>query len=134
MNEGSLNIDELKNYWIAEAEEALQIARHLIEKNDYSYALFFGHLAIEKIFKALYIVNKKEHAPPLHNLLRLAKEAGLDPDESKTDSLLRITAFNIEARYPDLKRTFRKKCTFEFTNNQMDIIKEIFQWAKSRLP
>ena len=134
MNEVNLNAAELKNYWITEADEALQIAQHLIEKNDYSYALFFGHLAIEKIFKALYIVNKKEHAPPLHNLLRLAKEAGLDPDESKTDSLLRITAFNIEARYPDLKRTFRKKCTFEFTNNQMDLIKEIFQWAKSRLP
>ena len=35
MNEGNLNVEELKKYWIAEAEEALQIAQHLIEKNDY---------------------------------------------------------------------------------------------------
>lgn len=134
MNEGNLNVAELKKYWIAEAEEALQIAQHLIEKNDYSYALFFGHLAVEKILKALYVVHQGEHAPPLHNLLRLAKKAGLEPDEAKIDGLIRITAFNIEARYPDLKRAFRKKCTAEFTNNQMNIIKEIFQWVKSQLP
>ena len=134
MNEGNLNVAELKKYWIVEAEEALQIAQHLIEKNDYSYALFFGHLAVEKILKALYVVHQGEHAPPLHNLLRLAKKAGLEPDEAKIDGLIRITAFNIEARYPDLKRAFRKKCTAEFTNNQMNIIKEIFQWVKSQLP
>ena len=82
----------------------------------------------------LNVVHQGEHAPPLHNLLRLAKKAGLEFDEAKIDGLIRITAFNIEARYPDLKRAFRKKCTAEFTNNQMNIIKEIFQWVKSQLP
>jgi hypothetical protein len=39
-------------YWAMDAEEALQIADHLIEKSDFSYALFFGHIAIEKILKS----------------------------------------------------------------------------------
>ena len=43
-----MNQKEIKNYWVSEAEESLGVARHLFEKEDYSYALFFGHLAIEK--------------------------------------------------------------------------------------
>ncbi|GAG12465.1 unnamed protein product [marine sediment metagenome] len=52
----------------------------------------------------MYRVHHGEHAPLIHNLLRLAKTAGLNPDEAKVDALIRITAFNIEARYPDVKR------------------------------
>ena len=50
-------------------------------KADYSYALFFGHLALEKLLKALYVFKQEHHAPPLHNLLRLARAAELEIDE-----------------------------------------------------
>jgi HEPN domain-containing protein len=91
-------------------------------------------MATEKILKSLYVSEYKEHAPPLHNLVRLAKEAGLEPDEHQIDALIRITTYNIEARYPDIKSAFRKKCTSEFTMKEMNIIKEVFGWIKSRLP
>jgi HEPN domain-containing protein len=134
MDEKQLNFRSLKEFWLTEAEEALLVAEHLVEKGDFSYSLFFGHLAVEKLLKALYVVRCKEHAPLVHNLLRLAKSAGLKPDSIKSEALIKITAFNIESRYPDVKRAFRKKCTAEFTRNQMQIIKEIFQWLKSLLP
>jgi len=134
MDERMLDVEEIKAYWFAEAQEALEVADHLMEKGDYSYALFFGHLAVEKLLKALYVVRRREHAPPVHNLFRLATAAGLEPDEVKVDALIRITAFNIEARYPDVKRAFRKKCTAEFTSREMQLIKEVFQWLRSLLP
>ncbi|MFH1992493.1 MAG: HEPN domain-containing protein [Pseudomonadota bacterium] len=127
-----MDIKEIESFWIAEAEEALQVADHLMEKNDYSYALFFGHLAIEKLLKALYIVKQKDHAPPIHNLLRLAKLAGITVPEDKIDALIEISAFNIESRYPDIKRTFRKKCNSEYAENQIRVIKEIFQWLQEQ--
>ncbi len=133
MSEKKLDIPEIKSYWISEAEEALTVAEHLFEKKDYSYALFFGHLAIEKIIKALYVDHKKEHAPPIHNLQRLARLAEVSLDEEKNETLLVISTFNIEARYPDLKRSFRKKCTKEYTRHQMQVIKETFQWLKGML-
>lgn len=43
-----MDIKVVESFWVAEAIEALQVADHLIEKEDYSYAFFFGHLAIEK--------------------------------------------------------------------------------------
>lgn len=63
-------------YWFVEAEEALTVADHLFERNDYSYALFSGHLAVEKELKGLHAIRQGRHAPPIHNLLRLAKAAG----------------------------------------------------------
>ena len=133
MSEKKLDIPEIKSYWISEAEEALTVAEHLFDNKDYSYALFFGHLAIEKIIKALYVDHKKEHAPPIHNLQRLARLAEVSLDEEKNETLILISSFNIEARYPDLKRSFRKKCTKEYTGQQMQAIKETFQWLKEML-
>ncbi len=133
MTEKELDIENIKLYWISEAEEALNVAGHLFETKDYSYALFFGHLALEKMLKALYVNNSKEHAPPIHNLQRLAKLAGLSLDEDKIEKLILISSFNIEARYPDIKRSFREKCTKEFTINQMRIIKEIYKWLKKMI-
>jgi len=63
-----MDIEKVKEYWVQEADEALQVAWHLFEKKDYSYALFFGHLAVEKIFKAIYVVKKGEQSPYIHNL------------------------------------------------------------------
>jgi len=133
MTKEKLNIPTVRSYWVKEAEEALTVAEHLFEKKDYSYALFFGHLAAEKMLKALYVDKLKEHAPPTHNLQRLAREAGLSVDEEKNQRLLLITSFNIEARYPDIKRSFRKKCTAEYTREQMQIIRETFQWLKEMM-
>ena len=134
MESEEFDVERVKTYWLTEAEEALQVADHLVEKTDYSYALFFGHLAIEKVLKALYVAKFQDHAPPIHNLLRLARAAGLELDETQTDALITITAFNIEARYPDVKRAFRQRCTAEYTERQMVVIEELYEWLRSRMP
>ena len=135
MNNGPPEFDteRVATYWLTEAEEAFQVAEHLVEKGDNSYALFFGHLAVEKILKAIYAQRLHNHAPLIHNLLRLARLSGLEPGETHTEALLTITAFNIEARYPDLKREFRHKCTFQYATEQMAAIREVLAWLKSHL-
>lgn len=132
-NTSKFDTERVMTYWLTEADEALQVAEHLVDKGDYSYALFFGHLAVEKTLKALYTYRHQEHAPLIHNLLRLARLSGLHPNDTQTEALLTITAVNIEARYPDLRRTFRAKCTADFTRRQMTSIQEVLQWLKSQL-
>jgi HEPN domain-containing protein len=124
---------EIIEFWSSEAREALQVAEHLFEKEDYSYALFFGHLAIEKIIKAVLVKKTGQTAPRSHNLLRLAKAAGLEISQEQQHHLIRITAFNLEARYPDYKGGFRTKCTASFTAGELEKIKEVFAWLKSML-
>ena len=132
MDNDAFNSASVVDYWLTEAAEALQVADHLFEKRDFSYALFFGHLAIEKALKAMYVAKMKKHAPPIHNLLRLANGAGIQLDDERQNQLIVITTFNIEARYPDMKRAFRKKCTPEYTAQQMEVIREVYIWLTSQ--
>lgn len=128
-----MDINKIKDFWIEEAEEALQVAKHLFEKKDFSYALFFGHLAIEKLLKAIYVMKRGEQAPYIHNLTLLGEQSGIVLTDLQKDSLIKITAFNLESRYPDEKRSFRKRCTEDFTQNELKQIQEIFLWLKSIL-
>ena len=128
-----MNQKQIIDYWRTESEESLRVMTHLFEKKDYSYALFFGHLAVEKIIKALFVQNTNQDVPRSHNLLRLAKAAQVETTKQQKLDLVRITAFNLEARYPDYKGNFRKKCTLEFSEIELQKIKEVFSWLKSML-
>ena len=125
--------NQIIDFWASEAEESLHVAKHLFEKKDYSYALFFGHLAVEKIIKAVLVKNTNQQVPRSHNLLRLAQEAHMEMTGEQKRTLIRITAFNLESRYPDYKKEFRKKCTLQFTAIELQKIKEDFTWLKSNL-
>jgi HEPN domain-containing protein len=128
-----MDTQRVKRYWTDEAQEALKVAGHLFEKQDFSYALFFGHLALEKLLKALFVVKNKEQAPYIHNLLRLAESIKIPLTEKRKEQLLRITTFNLEARYPDEKRSFRNKCTEEFAAGELANIEEVFKWLELML-
>ncbi len=82
---------------------------------DQKKLLIFGHLAVEKIIKAVLVKNTNQQVLRSHNLLRLAQEAHLEITGEQKRTLIRITAFNLESRYPDYKKEFRKKCTLQFT-------------------
>jgi len=100
--------DKIK-YWLKTADQDWRVANHLFEKGDYSYALFFGHLTIEKILKAIFI-NKKDKTPPFsHNLVYLSEKAGLKLNDESLELLEEVSDFNLEARYPDDKFSFYKK-------------------------
>jgi len=71
--------------------------------------------------------------PQIHNLVRLAQQVGLVLNAEQIELLNRITAFNLEARYPDEKRSFRLKCTEPFTSAQLKEIMEIIRWLKSTM-
>ena len=129
----NIDVEKVKRFWVEEAEESLRVAEHLVEREDFSYALFFGHLALEKMIKGVCVGRRKEHAPPVHNLVRLAGVADIELDEETKKALVTITGFNVESRYPDFKRTFRTKCTQAFTAEQMKEIKRILEWLRSLL-
>ncbi len=123
----------IASYWITESSEALDVATHLVEKEDFSYALFFGHLAVEKLLKAIFVSRHKKHPPPIHNLVRLANLCEVRLDEKRRSQLVIITSFNLEARYPDVTREFRKRCTRQFTVEKMDEVMEVMKWLQTMI-
>jgi len=80
--------------------------------------LFFGHLTVEKILKAIF-TDKKDKTPPFsHNLVYLSEKADLELNDENLELLEEISDFNLEARYPDDKFSFYKKSTVKFTKNK----------------
>ncbi len=66
-----------------------------MKPGDYHWALFMGHLVLEKLLKVCYVKITKEHAPRVHDLLRLANLCQLEIDNEMADNLDTITTFNI---------------------------------------
>ena len=107
---------------------------HNYKGKKYDWALFIGHLVLEKLFKALYakVHADAPQAPKIHNLIRLAELSNIELDEEMTQKLSLINRFNIDGRYADAKFEFYKLCTKEFTDEQLKIIKEIREWLKAK--
>lgn len=129
----SFNIDKTINYWVESAIYDLETGNSLLESKRFPYALFFVHLAIEKLLKAIVVKETGEHAPYTHSLVLLAKKANIEMTEEMLDRLAEYMEFHIEARYPDEKKDFYKKCTEEFARKKIVEMKKVYKWLIQKL-
>jgi len=90
---------------------------------------------LEKLAKAHWIKNNEENIPPkIHNLVVLLKQANVDLGEEKMNFLVNYNNFQLSARYPDYLNEIYKVCTKQFSEKQMDNVKEIRQCLLEMLP
>lgn len=128
------NID-LMNYWIESSDRDYESMKKNFETEQYTWALFIGHLTLEKLLKAIYAkVNKDNPYPPkVNNLNILAERCNIELDERKTKIFMTCNSFNISARYEDYKNEFYERCTKEYTSEQIENIEEVRTWLKKML-
>jgi HEPN domain-containing protein len=96
-----IDVEKQVAFWRQGAEEDWAVAHELIAGGRSRHALFFAHLALEKLLKACIVSKSGDLAPRLHNLVRLAELAGLPLSEAQIDLLSDMNAFNLEGRYPE---------------------------------
>ena len=63
----------------------------------------------------------------------LASKTNIVIPDSIIDQLAEYTEFHIEARYPDEKKDFYKKCTEEFTLGKFSGIESVYKWLTQKL-
>ncbi|MDR4507387.1 MAG: HEPN domain-containing protein [Candidatus Brocadiaceae bacterium] len=115
-------------YWLESSEDDWKSANIFLKKETMLIHCFLGHLTIEKILKALF-VEKTGNAPPYtHRLVSLSEKVALKLTDEQLELLVVITDFNMEARNPDEKFSFKKKCTRNFTETYLFKIKEMKEW------
>lgn len=128
-----MNIEKVMQYWLDTATEDWKVAQHLFDSGDYTYSLFFGHLYLEKVLKSIVVQHTRSHAPFTHNLLRLAERSELALTEEQKDLLDQVTTYNLEARYPDEKLAFKKRCTRAFCESELKRMEEMGQWIRDQI-
>lgn len=127
------DIDKTIKYWLEGAKYDMGVARAMFKSKKYPYALFMGHLAIEKLLKSLVVNNTKKHAPYTHSLEHLAGKTRIDIPDNIHIMLREFMDFHFEARYPVEHKDFYKKCTYTYTKDKLKEIREVFKWLKNQL-
>ena len=128
-----LDNQNIIDFWIESSNHDYQTMLDLLHTKNYVWALFIGHLVIEKLLKAYYVKVHRDYPPMLHDLRRIGEKAGISFDDNKLILVETISQFNIRTRYDDYKRSFYKLCTPEFTNIWIENIKEIRLWIQTML-
>jgi HEPN domain-containing protein len=135
MSEGNstIEVDKIVKHWIDTSEEDFLTMQSLYDSKSFGWALFLGHISVEKLLKAYYVTKFRKHAPFSHNLYRLAELSELELTDIYSDWLDKITSFNLNARYEDYKREFYSLCTEDFTKDWIEKIKILRSWIKQML-
>jgi len=125
--------EEHIKYWRESAQHDLESAETIFNSGRYDWCLFVGHLALEKILKALFVDRNDNNIPPkTHNLVRLAELSKMELNEEQKFFLDKINDFNIQTRYPDYKLEFYKRCDVVYAQEQLNKIKEFYSWFSSQ--
>ncbi len=122
------------DYWLASAERSRHVALDLFKLKHYDACLFFCHLTLEKILKALVVTATNKPAPYIHDLAKLAGLAGLSPDARQLAHLRTVTTFNIATRYDEYKFAFSQKCTPTFSKKYLAVSNTLYSWLKKEFP
>src|SRR5580698_8742035 len=98
------------------------------------HALFFSHLHLEKLCKALWVKNNNGNTPPkIHNLVKILDEAKISCSREQKAFMVIMNNFQLEGRYPDyldsLYKLYKKKNTGEI----LEQVKKFSLWLQRQL-
>ena len=97
--------------WIEQSKDDWEAVVTLFKGRKYLQSLFFGHLVIEKLCKALWI-----------NLLHILSQIPVEVEEHKSEFLLKLNRFQLEGRYPDNVINIQTVTDESFTSGMMEEI------------
>lgn len=122
-------------YQVNTAEDDWGSVELLFNGGKYLQSLFWAHLVLEKLAKALQVKNHEENVPlKIHNLTLLLEQANVELGEDNIKFLYNYNTFQLSSRYPDYLNKIYKVCTKQFTETQLDKVKEIRKCLLEMLP
>jgi HEPN domain-containing protein len=122
------NKNKIVKYWLTVADHDHDTMLALYKLRRYSDCLFFGHLCLEQILKALVVKQTEKQSPYTHDLMVLFKILKkIELSEEELDLLDDVNRFNIRARYPDFQLQFYKTCDAKYTKKYLEQIKKLYK-------
>ena len=128
--EGNMTREEKVQYWLDVTAEDLDLGEFLCQSGRWLYAAFMCHQVIEKMLKAYWTATRDDVPPYIHEHKRLAEICGLyeQMSDEQRNFLQELRPMNIEARYPDYKRSVANALNAEKTRQIVEQTKQMQQW------
>lgn len=106
----------------------------LLEGKKNLQALFFAHLVIEKLCKAVWIKSNDKNIPPkTHNLLFILSQTPVKLTDEQSEFFLILNRFQLEGRYPEYITKIRALCDENFTKEIITKTNELRKWLTEKL-
>jgi HEPN domain-containing protein len=122
-----VDVERQVEYWLSGSAEDFAAAISLADAHP-RHALFFAHLALEKILKA-HVTRATSDVPPrIHDLIRLAELARLALTSEQREFLSRFQQYCLAGRYPDQQRSIVREIAPE-----LDRAREMLIWLRNQL-
>lgn len=121
-------------FWITQAEDDWSAVHTLFQGRNYLQSLFFTHLVIEKICKALWIKHNEENVHPrTHNLNHLLSKTPIELNDDAGEFLLSLNRFQLWGRYPDYLTKIHSVCNESFTTKMIDKTNKLRLWLPEKV-
>ena len=121
-------------YWAKQVDEDFDCANVLYQANHFAQSLFWAHLALEKLTKAIWIKKNEGNSPPfVHNLLRLITQTNEYFSEEQLQFINEMNAFQIKGRYPDYAESLEKTITKEICEEYLTETKKMILCLQGKL-
>ena len=125
------NLQKNIKYWLDGSKKDLEVAQSLFKSKYYPQCLFFCHLTLEKLLKAIVMKTIKDYPPYIHDLRKLAEIAKIKLSSDQKMILDKIFTFNIAGRYTDKKYEFYKKYNKkEYVQEYLEKTEKLYLWLK----
>ena len=124
------NIEKQIEYWKSGADSDLETAEILIQNKKFVQGLFFCHLCIEKITKAILVKEKNQIPPKSHDIFYLANKAQIDLPDEKQKIVQILMKYQLEGRYPEY---YPKPPSLELSMNYLKETQNLLKWLKMKL-
>jgi HEPN domain-containing protein len=116
-------------YWTEQALDDWEAVDTLFRGEKYLQSLFFTHLVIEKLCKALWIKHNETNIPPkTHNLIYILSQTTIVLPEDKSELMLSLNRFQLEGRYPEYITKMRTICNMEFSKEKIEQANHLRLW------
>ena len=90
------------------------------------HCLFFAHLTLEKLCKAIWVKYNDDNFPPkIHNLVKIIRQTAVVLADEQIEFLQAFNDFQLEGRYPDYLFEIDKMCNKKHTAELLKTVKII---------
>ena len=125
--------ESIPEQWADRARYDLDTARAMLDSERHLYVLFCFQQAVEKMIKAVIAERSGECPPRLHNLLRLAEQAGVALDQSQTVLMEDLSRFYTQSRYPEEISALSRGLDRQRGKHVLNQTEDMVQWLSSML-
>ncbi|NML67530.1 HEPN domain-containing protein [Hymenobacter sp. RP-2-7] len=122
-------------YWMTTANQNWQEVGSMFAAGTYVPCLFWAHLTIEKLAKALWVQDNVGDTPPFtHNIARLLADTNLVLTPAQATFVQQLNTFQLEGRYESYTANLRQLATAAFTQSVLQDVTDLRQCILKQLP